>query len=186
MNNKHEYQAGESYQEEEQEVSNIPPTLENYNPEGDIPFMPSMPQRNIKQPEFLDLSNPQNLAGNNPNSNANPNKPKTNPYTQYKDNIGEKSNKPNFESAENSREELGTVFDKINKISAGTQKGETVVNRYAINEVIKALHNAINKLKEVDYWIPVSKEEYSPKLKKIAEPIVNAMSAYVNKIEKLK
>lgn len=81
---------------------------------------------------------------------------------------------------------IKSLMQSINEISNDTPNENQNTKNESLNIVINNLSKVIDNLSEVDIWIPHSKESLSPKLKKISEPIVNALKAYKREIEKFK
>lgn len=185
------YQQGESYNEEYQQYVDSTPEMESYDPsldDSDLPYMPSMGgvnqyqayQQHAQRPNpsqgFIDLSNPQSYAVMNE-------APMQNPIPAMMQ--SPQDVRPNFGGAQTNMSMLSGVLSKIgNIVDESDPQGKSVKN-YATAVAIKNLKTACQMLKEVDLWIPEGKEEYAPKLKKIAQPITQALDAYIQKINEL-
>ena len=180
-----EYIPGESFEEEPQQFANGSPVMEGYNPaDSDLPYIPAMPsQQHIKQPQFIDLNNPESFARV---ERQNPQQPQqANPYTAYKTGPNGEI-RPNLENASQNKEQLGSIFDEINGIASTSTIDGSDVKSYATGIAIKTMYDAIKILNEVDYWIPEGKEQYTEPLKRVSASIIKALQAYVSKIEQLK
>jgi hypothetical protein len=90
---------------------------------------------------------------------------------------------PNYGEAEKNKEKCDNLLSKIQNVLPDATYN---IREYSTDKAIKILHDAIQMLKDIEYWIPEGKEEYINPFKKIAEPIVKALNAYVNKVEELK
>jgi len=191
---KNEFQLPESYDETPQEMVDGGAVMEDYNPlDDDLPYIPSLgtsnSQQQNKQPQFLNLSNPENITNmvaNGADQNANPNATFN---TQLEAEQALKN--PNFKSdtfkdtAFKNKGKMASLLDQMNGIVGDSDKDSADVRKHATGVAIKHLYDAIKMLKEVDYWIPEGKEEFAKPLQKIAEPIIQALTAYVNKVSKL-
>lgn len=200
--NNQEYQPGESYVEQEQQiVENGAPTMESYNPaedDGMMPYIPSgqtqSPQQNY-QPQgqapmqgFIDLDQlgQQKMQAQQEAVQQNPN---NNPNQQYQQNLSQMSQAPlgpNSMSAHKNLEILENAMGLVQDIASTTKKEGDSNRVYATDVALKSLHGAVSALKEIEYWIPEGKEEYVPKLKQISKPIVDALQQYTDTIERLK
>jgi hypothetical protein len=172
------FEPSEVYEEKPQRVVKQP-ILEDYNPDDDeLPFIPGLPKHQTSNvnapPQFLDMSNPgQYSVMNNPKP-----KPVQESFVDE-----EAAKKPNFGQAEKNKEKYGDMLKNIQDILPDAKYN---TNGYSTEKALKILHDSIQMLKDIEYWIPEGKEEYINPLKKIAEPIVRALSAYVDKVEQLK
>lgn len=160
----------ESYEETPQQMD-MAPQIESYDPaDDDIPYIPGMgtPKTN-KPPQFVDLSNPASYSNIQPNGA--PQNESVAPVPEYKKGL--------------TVDKVRNMMDTMSDLTADTDSDGSNVQKYAFGVAIKSLYDAIKMLKEVDYWIPEGKQGYTESLKKIATPIVQALDAYVKKIEML-
>jgi len=193
-----EYQPGESYTEEEQQfVEGGVPEMESYNPDDDDSMMPYIPSSQGSSPLTEQQQTPR---GNNPmqgfidldqlgdSQSQKPQQTQQDMVNQYQTNLAQNTqpSQPTEMGAMKNLELLESVMDSVEAISNTTQKQGDSNRVYATDATLKSLHSAITALKEIEYWIPEGKEEYVPKLKQIAKPIVDALSSYVSTIERLK
>lgn len=199
-----EYQPGESYVEEEQQyLDGGAPTMESYNPmedDGMMPYIPSNqqgqvnPQQNYQASQqqapmqgFIDLDQlgQQRMQAQQEAMQQNPN---NTPNNMYQQNLAAMQQPvgPNSLSAHKNLEMLESVMDSVESIASTTRKEGDANRVYATDVALKSLHGAINTLKEIEYWIPEGKDEYVPKLKQIAKPILDALQQYTDTIERLK
>jgi hypothetical protein len=197
QNKKFDYIPAEHMVEQEQEFSEAP-TMESYNPmedDGDLPYIPSMPQSTgmfNQQPMqsqvnptsgFIDVNNIQNYSNTGQQQQN-----QMNPNMQFNQNLTAMNEQaaPNFNTAQQNIQKLTGIMGQVNEIAGSTDNEGNDVQRYAYSVAMKSLHDTIKMLKEIDYWIPPSKEEYAPALKQISAPIIKALTAYVTKVESLK
>lgn len=191
MSQQFRYQKAESYYEEEpQEVVGMPSQFENYNPmedDGDLPYIPHLPNgRRVQQSKipvkplaegFVDINNLGQYTNNNQQTDGSQKFQQT--YSQFR---MEAEAEPSFMDAHKKINQMRNILGSIGQMEPDLDKNES----HAIGSACESIRKAIQTLKEVEYWLPKGKEEYAPKLAKISEPIVNALTAYVNKVEQLK
>jgi hypothetical protein len=194
MNKRFQYQKAESYYEEEpQEVANMPSQFENYNPmedDGDLPYIPQLPHgRRSQQPKlatkpltegFVDMNNlEQYTASPQQGQGVDATQKFQQTYSQFR---MEAEAEPSFMDAHKKFDQMKNVLGSIGQLEPDLDANQA----HAIGSACDSIRKAIQTLKEVEYWLPKGKEEYGPRLAKISEPIVNALTAYVNKVEQLK
>jgi hypothetical protein len=179
MNDENEQYGAESFDIEKQdEVSS--PQMESFDDGKDSEYMDT----NIKKLKLLDLNNPDSYAGTpNPNNAQN-----TNQRNQFQQSMNENKapQKPNFTGAIQQQKSVKSIMGMMNQIS-GTAAVESTGNAadgstqqsFPVN--IKKLKDAINALEGIEYWLPPSRGDVS-KLRKIAQPVINALKAYVKNL----
>lgn len=177
------------YTEQQQIVENADLSQAEYDPmidDGNMPYIPSNGGRSYQQPYqqqqvpiqkgFVDVNNIQNFVGQQGQAQS------------YQPQMYEAaSQEPGIDYGQASKNigEMANVIDIFNTVDQSTpdhSDNET----YAISVALKTLSDAIKVLKDVDYWIPAQHERHTLQLKKVGQPIVRALSVYVEKIEKMK
>lgn len=182
-----QYRQPEVFTEEQQSVGQKAPSLEGYDPSQyeDDEDIAQVMKSNIRQPQFLDLSDPSKLA--RPERQESPPQGQHNQQPQYHQPVQESfTPAPDIYNAEAKLEKLTSIMDKINAVAGMTDADGNSTQKFAISIALKSLRDSIRMLEEIDYWIPQGKEKYVPKLKQIAAPIVKALKAYVNSVDQLK
>ena len=94
-------------------------------------------------------------------------------------------NGPNGLSAYRNLEQMDNMMGTINGISSQTTRDGSDVNQHAVSVAVDALYTAINVLSDVDVWMPPAKSALTPKLQKLAAPMIKALKSYVAAIEKM-
>jgi len=179
-------------EEDQQQVTNADLSQVEYDPmdDGSMPYMPqdgnmyqSPQQAGVPiQKGYVDINNIENFS--NPQG-GHPNQP--NP--QYNQQMYEATQEPGLDygQAAQNIEQMSGVTDLFNSVDQSTGGGAgSDTDLYAIGVAIKSLRDTIKVLKDVDYWIPQQHSQHSSQLKKIGTPIANALTVYVEKIEKMK
>jgi len=198
-----QYVQPEAFTEEQQTVGKKASSLEGYDPSQYDDDVAQAMQGNIKQPQFLDLSDPSKLARPEGHQMQYPTQgqyppqqqqypPQQQQYQQqyqqpYQQPFQESYNAaPDIYNAEAKLDQLTSIMDKVNAVAEMTDADGNSTQKFAIAIALKTLKDAIRMLEEVDYWIPQGKEKYVPQLKQIASPIAKALKAYVGSVDKLK
>ena len=186
------YQKAESYYEEEpQQVQGMPAQYEAYNPmedDGDLPYIPQLPHGQRAQQNkiatkpltegFVDINNIGQYT-NNPQKDNGSTQHFRQTFSKFR---MEAESEPSFTDASKKFSQMTNILSAIGDVTPSLDTEQS----HAIGAACDSIRKAIQTLKEVEYWLPKGKEEYGPKLAKISEPIVNALTAYVNKVEQLK
>jgi hypothetical protein len=179
-------------EEEQQVVPNNKPTMENYDPsadDSDLPYIPSagfnrqtfqQPPKNVAMNTgFIDIDNIEKYTqptGTQPMGQRAPLQPMP---------MNESGNGPAYPDSPDTVNAMGGVLDAFNSVDQSTTESSDV-DRYAISVAIKTMSEAAKMFKEVQYWLPKDKSQYTTQLTKIGKPIADAITAYVEKIGKLK
>lgn len=192
---KPQYIRGEAFTEANQEIGTKAPSLDEYDPYEFNDDVAQMQQQHtqMRPPQFLDLSDPSKIARTE-NQQVPPQGYPQQGYPhqgQYPHNrqmpiqeVVEPA--PDLFNANTRLDELTSIMDKVNAVSQGVDAEGRSTQQFAIGVALKALRDSVKMLEEIDYWIPQGKEKYTPQLKKIAAPIVKALTAYIGTIDKLK
>lgn len=171
--------------ESQQIVENADLSQAEYDPmidDGNLPYIPStgmaQPYQQYRPPQIPTQQGFMN--GNNMIPQGQPQ-----PYQQQMYEGATQESGLDYSQASKNIGDMKGVIDTFNTVDQSTSNYNDN-DVYAISVALKSLNDAIKVLKDVDYWIPTQHERYTAQLKKIGHPIVNALSVYVEKIEKLK
>ena len=178
MADDNEDQGAESFDIEEQDKVEAP-QMESFDDGNDDEYMDT----NIKVPKFLDLNNPDSFS---PGANK---EQMNNQTDRYKASIHESQQlkKPySPTTAIKQQKNVKSAMSMINQISGQAQvegAGGTATGsaQQSAPVNIKKLKDAINSLEGLEYWVDPSKGDVT-KLRKIAQPIINALKAYVKNL----
>ena len=173
-----EQYGAESFDVEKQDKVESP-QMESYDDGSEGEYF----ETNIKDPKYMDLNNPNSFS---PSQNQNNNNQQAN--FQQAMNENKAPQKPNFTGATHQQKNVKSMMNLMDNISnrtpsavEGTGNAKDGSTRQSFEVNIKKLKDAVNALEGLEYWLPPSRGNVQ-KLRKIAQPVINALKAYVKNL----